>query len=955
MNEVIVRNDINDSEDDMLVLQYLKDYKGKKCLYCFQSDSKFLCQCKNCGYYFCNNIHRKTSHIVLHLRQCKHNKISLFPFDSDIVCQNEDCRNKNIFDLYFKKGKILCEDCVKEENEIDFMKIIENKKIIEDILISPDIPPLANRFDSYSESLITKINNKIVLLNTFDPLTVSLNYSKKKNYCLRYNTLLQNEIQEIEKENMEEESYPFELKFCSHDNSYITAEVKKENQEFFFLPRQLLIVSKIMNENKSFLARVINIDKSKKKITIFFKDLDRNLSDGYYNIKEKYSISNYSRMVEGLEKLKRKDSLLLNKNILLLIIGKKIKEEKEQISNINQYLDKTLLHTKLRISKLENINLNKSQENAIRNCFKHKLTLIKGPPGTGKSTVLLYLAFHLLQLRKSSNDKIYIGAPSNRAVDNISFLLQKLELEFVRVLSLEKEITDDVDKTNSLEDLIQKEIEKDLEKNTKKKKFKELLEKKSKYGFLKGEDSQIYNKIMEQYQDKILNSCPIIISTINNSADSRIAHYDFPIVIIDEATQALEPDCLLPLYHKAQMVILIGDEKQLGPTAISNSGELSGLGISLFERLCYYYKGSDFICILNEQYRAHKSLYEFSNKYFYNNEIITKKEINLDENMRNNFPWPNKDIPILFYHINEFEKRENSSYYNESEIYYIYGIVQKMMKCDVNVDNIGIITPYNAQKFKLCDRFNRDIYKNLKIESVDGFQGMEKEYIIISTVRSNISGKIGFLSLTKRLNVALTRAKKGIIILGNSECLAKRHGIWRDLINFYLSKKLIVKGALNKLESVQRNEIFDNDNDDYDEEEEIIQVPRQEKNKKENDAIDNSYSQIWEPAPCAENEDNYGGEENEENINQDENEENIEQDDVYENEGNYEREEEVEIYDNENNDESVEDYQYNIENKSQKSEENDEEKKEEIMNLKEKKQKFKADINRTQRTTSLKT
>ena len=859
MSERIIRNDINDSKEDIIVLQYLKDFKAKKCLYCFQSDPKFLCQCKECDYYFCNNIHRKTSHAVLHLKQCKHKRISLSPFDSEIMCKS--CRCKDIFKLYYKEGKILCEECLEGINKNNnYLKIIENKKIIEEILISPEIPPLANRIDSYSESLITKINNKIILLKSYDPYTVSLNYTKKKNYCLRYNTLLEIEISEIEKKNMEEDSFTFELKFNIKDNTYITAEIKKNNQEFCFYPRQLLIVSKLMNENKSFLARVIDVDKSKKNITIFFKDLEKHLCDGLYNIKEKYSTANYKRMIEGLDILKRKDSLLLNKNILLLIIGKEIKEGKEKLSNVNEYLDQALLPNKLRIAKLENINLNKSQEIAIKNCFKHKLTLIKGPPGTGKSTVLLFLTYHLLKLRKSSNDKIFIGAPSNRAVDNISFLLQKLEIPFVRVLSLEKEISDDVDKTNSLEDLIQKEIEKELEKNNKKKKFQELIEKRAKYGFLKGEDIKLYNKIMDLYQTKVLNSSPIVLSTINNSADSRISNYDFPIVIIDEATQALEPDCLLPLYHKAQMVILIGDEKQLGPTAISHQSEISGLGISLFERLCFYYKGSDFITILNEQYRAHKALYEFSNKHFYNNEIITNCENKLDENVKNNFPWPNKDIPMLFINIREFEKKENCSYYNDTEINYIYDIVKKLIKAKVDVKNIGIITPYNAQKYKLYDRFFSDEYENLRIESVDGFQGMEKEYIIISTVRSNLKGKIGFLSLYKRLNVALTRAKKGVIILGNAECLAKKKGIWKELIYFYLNKKLIVKGNLNHLQLVEKNEIFGNncDSDDDEEEdeelEEISELVNKEKDENKKNDVDDSYFKIWEPAPCADEE-----------------------------------------------------------------------------------------------------
>ena len=162
--------------------------------------------------------------------------------------------------------------------------------------------------------------------------------------------------------------------------------------------------------------------------------------------------------------------------------------------------------------------------------------------------------------------------------------------------------------------------------------------------------------------------------------------------------------------------------------------------------------------------------------------------------MKNIFPWPDKDIPMLFYHVDDEEKEDNSSYYNEKEIYNVYGVVHKLTKAGVNIKDIGIITPYDAQKKKLLEKFYDDKFKDLQIESVDGFQGMEKDYMIISTVRSNFYGDIGFLTSSKRLNVALTRAKKGVIIIGNTKCLAKRHGIWKDLVKYYASKNLIVKG-----------------------------------------------------------------------------------------------------------------------------------------------------------------
>ena len=563
--------------------------------------------------------------------------------------------------------------------------------------MSPDLPPLANSIDSYSESLMTKMDNKILALKNFLLPIVSLNFTKKKKYVQKYITLLNNEKMEIAKRDMEEENFIFNLEFSMIDSNYIIAQLKKEKQEFIFYPRQLLLVAKATNENKSFIARIIDIDKNQNKITIFFKDLDKCLMDGEYSIKEKDSLASYDRMINGLEELKPKNSLLFNRNILLLILGKEIKDDKEQISNLNEYLDQSHIPKKLNIPFLPNIELNESQEKAMKNCFKHKLTLIKGIPGTGKSTVLSFLGYHLAKLRKTNNDKILICAPSNKAVDNISHYLQKLNLKFIRVLSLEREMTDDVDKTNSLEDLIKKEIEKDIEKNPKLKKVMELSEKRVKYGQLKVEDFEKYKKITEDYQYKIINSSPIILSTLNNSADPRLARCNFPIVIIDEATQALEPDCLLSFLHNAQMVVLIGDEKQLGPTIISQESVTAGLGISMFDRLCYYYKDSNFISILNEQYRMHSSLYEFSNEHFYNKEIKTHKEIELDENVVKNFPWPNKDIPTtFFYNVVDTEKCENYSYYNEKEIFHVYGVVHKLIKAGVKPEDIGIITPYNA-------------------------------------------------------------------------------------------------------------------------------------------------------------------------------------------------------------------------------------------------------------------
>ena len=811
----IIRNDIKDSTDDKTVFQFLNDFKGvKKCLYCFQDEDKFLCQCKECDYYFCNNIHRRSSHIIVHLNHCKHKRISITPFETELKCA--ECDNKNVHSLYYNKNdknKILCNECIDEDDI--YVKIIENKRIDPEIVIYPDIPPLANRGDSYSESLMQKIDNKIkVLKNYFDPI-VSIKYTKKKTYCDIYSTLISQEIMNIERENDEEEFFGFDLKFVMSDGNYVTAEITKKNQDFQFYPRQLLIVAKNNNTNKTFLARVINII-NKNRIIIYFDGLYKLLNDGQYLIKEKESTHSYQRMIDALDQLRMKKSNLFNKDILHLIIGK------NNFANENEYFSENIeFPKKLNINDLENIRLNQSQENAINNSFKYKLSIIKGPPGTGKTLVISIMAYHLVNL-KNKKDKIFIGAPSNRAVDNISFLLKKLNLKFVRVLSLEKELTEDVDSYNSLNNFIKEEFDKLIKKGGKgAKKLQEIIEKKEKYGILKNEDLKLYKDIEEDINANILSNCDIVLSTINNSADPRLKYYEFPIVIIDESTQGLEPDCLLPLIRHAQMVVLIGDEKQLGPTVISTNLEPSGIGVSLFERLSYYYGGSSFISILNEQYRMHEFLYKFSNKCFYNNEIKSAKNIdNLDMNVMNSLPWPNKNIPAFFYNFAFPEKKENYSYYNTKEIDLIVQIINRLTKAGVQPKDIGIITPYNAQKYRLIKKLDEDKFSELRIESVDGFQGMEKNYIVLSTVRNNIKGEIGFLDSPKRINVALTRAKKGVIILGNCECLSKRAGIWRDLVLFYLENNLIVEGELNNLLSVKNsiiNEINSGEEDDDEE------------------------------------------------------------------------------------------------------------------------------------------
>ena len=805
MLESIVRNDVNDYRNDEMLLSSPKSFTSKKCLFCSEDVKRYLCLCKDCGFYFCNNLLGKKSHIYLHLKGCKHKNISLIPFETYVQC--ELCKEKNVFNLKFAKhnGKFryLCEECSK--NEKNYSRIVVNKKINNEILPRQKLPPLANREDNYTESLIIELNRKIILLLKVKNLPfVTMSYSTKENYCNSYYQLICSEIQAINEENQENPSFQYFLQFLN--DNYVEILINPYSKEKMqFHKRQILLVLKKdeLQEEEQIICIGKVYDIVKNKVLMFCIYLKNGLLDGLYYIKEKETTESYKSMLAGVEDFEPKKSNKMDINIEKIIIG-----YTDELSNKNDYIRFLDIPKDLDIPEFrdKNIYLNNSQKNAILVALQHKLSIIRGPPGTGKTTVLVTIVYQLNNLKKK-NHKILVCAPSNQAVINIILLLSQIKyLKFVQVLSREKEISEEINKKYSLYTLVKEAIYKDQKKNQR---IITLLERRERLGVLDDKDFEEYKKLMSIHEERILDSCDIVLSTVNNAADTRLKDYYFSIVIIDEAAQALEPDCLLPIYHHAEMAILIGDEKQLGPIVISPDAEASGFGISLFERLFNYYKGSDFIAILTEQFRMHEFLYRFPNDKFYQNQMITRTRYNLDEKVMKEFPFPNKKCPSLLYHYTGKEENELTSYFNKTEINICYQIAKKLINCGVEPEKIGIITPYNAQKYKLWEKFYENKkFEKIKIESVDGYQGMEKDYIIYCTTRSNDYGLLGFIKAPKRLNVGLTRARKGLIILGNCQCLAKRPGILRDLVLFYSSQNLIVKGELENLELVEKREII---------------------------------------------------------------------------------------------------------------------------------------------------
>lgn len=484
-----------------------------------------------------------------------------------------------------------------------------------------------------------------------------------------------------------------------------------------------------------------------------------------------------------------------------------------------------LLLSKINSNPIENYDekvdfndkgLNKSQKIAIEKSLKSKdFYLIHGPFGTGKTRTLIELIYqeHL------RGNKILATSESNTSADNILERLSKFDIEITRLGHPQRVLKDNIKYTlaykfenhllNQKIESIHKKINKICEERDKHTKpspryrrgysdseiyrlgvqrrggrgvssekmnsMAKWLEQNSKVNKLYLEIDRYENSIIKD----IITNSDVIISTNSSAALEEISNIKFDVAIIDEATQATIPSVLIPI-NKSKKFILAGDHKQLPPTIISEKA--SELSETLFEKLIEKYGGKS--SLLNVQYRMNDKLIKFPNEEFYNGQLTSDnsvKNISLSdilnlEDVKNLNKKEKKLLspkyPLIFIDTSEmknnFEKhlKDSKSIVNKLESKIVLKISEFYESLGINYKDMGIITPYLDQANLISNK------TDVEVKTVDGFQGREKEIIIISTVRSNKKGKIGFLKDLRRLNVSLTRAKRKLIIVGNKKTLS---------------------------------------------------------------------------------------------------------------------------------------------------------------------------------------
>ena len=511
----------------------------------------------------------------------------------------------------------------------------------------------------------------------------------------------------------------------------------------------------------------------------------------------------FRRMEDNLNHLSLK-----GKNALEYILSERDPKQNRKTPYIN-YIDDSL---------------NDSQKRAIENGLScENFFLIHGPFGTGKTRTLV----ELISQETRQNHKVLATAESNAAVDNIlERLMDNKKLKLTRLGHPQR-----VSKHNITQTLAYKVENHKLNKKIKKihKKIDNLIEKRKvhtkptpqyrrglgDYDILhfasKGKGArgvnpdkiksmakwiEINQEIDEAHDEikrienrmikSIIDESDVILATNSSAALESIARVKFDVAIIDEASQATIPSVLIPI-AKAHRFILAGDHKQLPPTIISErAGDLEK---TLFEELIRMYPNKS--QLLNVQYRMNSLLMKFPNEEFYNNNLrsaSTVDEITINDILDSG----HDEEAMLFIDTSDVEDnremhlKDSKSIVNELEADISVSIARDYLNAGIGEDDIGIISPY-ADQVKI-------IQENTPVEvkTVDGFQGREKEIIIISTVRSNENGNIGFLRDLRRLNVAITRAKRKLIIIGNKETL-KTNPTYSRLIKFVEENNLLVK------------------------------------------------------------------------------------------------------------------------------------------------------------------
>lgn len=452
--------------------------------------------------------------------------------------------------------------------------------------------------------------------------------------------------------------------------------------------------------------------------------------------------------------------------------------------------------------------LNLSQNRAVRHVVSvQDIGVIHGPPGTGKTTSLV----QAIRLTLQSEKQVLVCAPTNSAVDLLTEKLTELGIDVLRLGH----------PARVAEELVSSSLDGKITTSPYYKDIKNLRRNAEEYFRMAGKYKRVFGKEEAQQRaayyteakscikearlledfivDELFKNSQVICCTPVTSTHKALSRKRFHTLFFDEASQALEPMVWIPLL-KCRRLILSGDHFQLPPVVKSMEAKKGGLGQTMLDR-CIELEGT--VALLNRQYRMNSVIMGFSNHYFYGDELVADETV-ASHVLVNDGSYLSQSIEFIDTAGCSFDESQNPetlSFSNPKEAQVLFKHLQQLLTDysfhaeQANIE-IGIISPYKEQREWLQENIKdleleRSKLQSLSIKTIDGFQGEERDVIYISLVRSNEKHEIGFLNDLRRMNVAITRAKKKLVVIGDSATIGssdfyaafleycEKHGMYR--------------------------------------------------------------------------------------------------------------------------------------------------------------------------------
>ena len=479
------------------------------------------------------------------------------------------------------------------------------------------------------------------------------------------------------------------------------------------------------------------------------------------------------------------------------------------------------------IKTWHNLALNESQRRAVREALSTgDVHLIHGPPGTGKTTT----AIEVLQQCVDRGASVLATAASNTAVDNTVEFLVEQGADVVRLghparvspdlqaHTLDARLEDHETYRRSQEvreqafDVLDEQDDHTVpsdrwRRGMSDRKIKKLAEEgrgsrgvpperiqeMAEWLRLREQADDLFaeaERLEQAAIDEVLDAAAVVCSTNSTAGSDLLDGHTFDTLVIDEATQATAPSCWIPMTH-ARRAILVGDHKQLPPTILNRDAAESGLQYPLFERLARHHETDpetpgSIRSLLRTQYRMHETIMGFSSRTFYDGRLQADDSVRghtladlgvspdaLPADTRREILAP--EAPLVFVDTAAIDapgrqRPGSNSRENPREAGLVAQLATDLMSAGVAASDLAIISPYHDQVNRIDDQLE---VEDLEVDTVDGFQGREKEVVLVSLVRSNDRGEIGFLDEPRRFNVALTRARRKAVVVGDADTVGE--------------------------------------------------------------------------------------------------------------------------------------------------------------------------------------